>query len=112
MQWQYFEMFKLLYELNNALGSKLFDYAFLNVLVLMKLILILLYSAKGVRVHLLSTQCLNCVICRILGNRCAIVLSILTVLSITTLLVTASTVKMYLILELYKTEVYLICGKE
>lgn len=78
--------------------SKLFDYAFLNVLFLMQLILTLLYSLKGGRVHLLPAQCLNYVICKILGNRCAIVLSILSIL------VTASTVKIYRIIGLYKTE--------
>lgn len=84
----------------HVIGSKLFDYAFLNVLFLIKLILISLYSVKGDRVHLLSSQCSNCVICKILSNRCAIVLSILSILSITTLLVTANTVKMRLIFEL------------
>lgn len=77
MQQQYFEIFWFFYELNNVMGSKSFDYAFLIVMCLMKLILILLYSVKGGRVHLLSAQCSNCVICKILGNRGAIVLSIL-----------------------------------
>lgn len=82
------------------IGSKLFNYAFLNVLFLIKLILILLYSVKGEGVHLLSSQCSNCVICKILSHKCAMVLSILSILSITTLLVTANTVKMRRIFEL------------
>lgn len=107
MQQQYFEVY-LLCDLNNVIGSKLFNYAVLNIQFLM----VLLYSIKGGRVHLLSARCSNCVICKIVGSRHTIVLGTLSILSITTLLAAASTVKIYLIFELYKTELQLIYSKE
>lgn len=42
-----------------------------------------------------SAHCLNCVICKFLSNRCAVALSVLSVLSIPTLLVIVNTVKVF-----------------